>query len=313
MADEIIGRISVGDGATFTPSVSSSGELSWTNNKNLPNPATVDIPQAVIDRYQLAPIASPAFTGAPTAPTPNADDDSTKIATTAYVQAELEDYATLTDMAGYLPLTGGTMTGILYFDTGTEARIQNNASGNDTTLSLYGGQGYTNGAYLILNGKNNSSNGGDFSLTAKDDANTKILRGKPDGSLIWNGKNVLTDATVGTVVSNNISSSVSLTAGTAKTITSVSLSAGVWVLSGHVNYGAATQSKIYAITIGTSNNSLIYGADGTIDVQASTAGNIALTTSRILSLSATTTVYLCGYATASATASAGHLTAVRIK
>ena len=34
----VIGQISVGDGATFTPSVNSAGELSWTNNKNLPNP-----------------------------------------------------------------------------------------------------------------------------------------------------------------------------------------------------------------------------------------------------------------------------------
>lgn len=46
----IIGQISVGDGATFTPEVSNAGELSWTNNKNLPNPETVDIAQAVVDK-----------------------------------------------------------------------------------------------------------------------------------------------------------------------------------------------------------------------------------------------------------------------
>lgn len=102
MADPIIGKISVGDGATFTPAVSSTGELSWTNNKNLPNPATVDIPQAVMDRYQIAPIASPAFTGNPTAPTQDKTDDSTKLATTAYVKAVVADY---------LELTGGSVTG----------------------------------------------------------------------------------------------------------------------------------------------------------------------------------------------------------
>lgn len=42
-----------------------------------------------------APLASPALTGTPTAPTPTADDSSTKIATTAYVQEELGDYAPL--------------------------------------------------------------------------------------------------------------------------------------------------------------------------------------------------------------------------
>ena len=35
--------------------------------------------------------ASPTFTGTTAAPTPSANDDSTKIATTAYVQAELTD------------------------------------------------------------------------------------------------------------------------------------------------------------------------------------------------------------------------------
>ena len=63
MADGIVGRISVGDGATFTPSVSDGGVLSWENNKNLPNPDDVDLAQAVIDRGGLAPINSPAFTG----------------------------------------------------------------------------------------------------------------------------------------------------------------------------------------------------------------------------------------------------------
>ena len=36
-----------------------------------------------------APLASPAFTGTPTAPTPTSGDDSTKVATTAFVQAAI--------------------------------------------------------------------------------------------------------------------------------------------------------------------------------------------------------------------------------
>lgn len=42
-----------------------------------------------------ATLASPALTGTPTAPTPTADDSSTKVATTAFVMTELVDYATL--------------------------------------------------------------------------------------------------------------------------------------------------------------------------------------------------------------------------
>jgi len=51
-----------------------------------------------IDLSGYAPIASPAFTGTPTAPTPSASDDSTKIATTAYVQNELNDYVKSDDL-----------------------------------------------------------------------------------------------------------------------------------------------------------------------------------------------------------------------
>ena len=49
-----------------------------------------------------APIASPAFTGNPTAPTPTAGDNDTSIATTAFVQFQT---------GKYLPLAGGTVTG----------------------------------------------------------------------------------------------------------------------------------------------------------------------------------------------------------
>jgi hypothetical protein len=47
-----------------------------------------------------APTVSPSFTGTPTAPTPSTADNSTKIATTAYVQAQ-----------GYAPLASAALTG----------------------------------------------------------------------------------------------------------------------------------------------------------------------------------------------------------
>lgn len=103
MADPIIGKISVGDGATFTPAVSSAGVLSWSNNKNLANPTSVDIPQAVVDRFQLAPSANPTFTGTVTA-------------------EDITVSGTITGTAsGNLPLTGGTLTGALTLADGGTA------------------------------------------------------------------------------------------------------------------------------------------------------------------------------------------------
>lgn len=101
MADPIIGKISVGDGATYTPAVDSDGVISWTNNKNLPNPASVDLPQAVVDRYQLAPTSNPTFTGTVTA------EDITASGT---ITGDLVGDVTGT-ASGNLPLSGGTLTG----------------------------------------------------------------------------------------------------------------------------------------------------------------------------------------------------------
>ncbi|MBR2713437.1 MAG: hypothetical protein IKB76_01525 [Kiritimatiellae bacterium] len=60
------------------------------------------------DIAPLAPLASPAFTGAPTAPTPASGDNSGKVATTAFVKEAVEgatpdlDYVMRVD-----PETGG--------------------------------------------------------------------------------------------------------------------------------------------------------------------------------------------------------------
>ena len=59
---------------------------------NIPNVAGSDTLALLSDIPSvagLAPLASPAFTGTPTAPTPTAGDNSTKVATTAFVQGSL--------------------------------------------------------------------------------------------------------------------------------------------------------------------------------------------------------------------------------
>jgi hypothetical protein len=57
-----------------------------------------------------APLASPALTGSPTAPTPTAGDNDTSIATTAFVQAAIPAAFTQSKAAdGYVSLPGGVI------------------------------------------------------------------------------------------------------------------------------------------------------------------------------------------------------------
>ena len=106
--------------------------------------ANVDGLQTALDNK--APLASPALTGTPTAPTAAANTNTTQIATTAYVQQEITDliggapgaldtlnelaaainddssYASTitTALAGKLPLAGGTMSGNIVFNDDSE-------------------------------------------------------------------------------------------------------------------------------------------------------------------------------------------------
>lgn len=57
-----------------------------------------------------APLASPAFTGIPTAPTPLSSDNSTTIATTAFVKSQVAGVGTVTSVGTGAGLTGGPIT-----------------------------------------------------------------------------------------------------------------------------------------------------------------------------------------------------------
>ncbi len=72
------------DGAVVGPVSSVAGDIPTFSNTS--GKVLQDSGVLLTD---LAPKASPAFTGNPTAPTPAADDNDTSIATTAYVQTEL--------------------------------------------------------------------------------------------------------------------------------------------------------------------------------------------------------------------------------
>lgn len=194
-----------------------------------------------------APLASPALTGTPTAPTPTAGDDSTKIATTAYVQDEIDAEVTRADGA-YLPLTGGSVTGNLSVSgtitgnvtgsvTGTASgnlplsggTMTGNITFNKTNptfvgalttgnIAIYAGSNNFDGATLQMFGRSDSTYAGMFYLRASTKSSGSDsggvnydLVGRNDGRLTWAGNNVITAAggtyTTALPVARNVNSS----------------------------------------------------------------------------------------------------------
>ena len=78
-----------------------------------------------------APLNSPAFTGTPTAPTPVSSDNSTTLATTAFVKSQSYGTGTVTSITAGTGLSGGTITSsgtIAIANTGVNAQSYGSAS-----------------------------------------------------------------------------------------------------------------------------------------------------------------------------------------
>lgn len=133
-----------------------------------------------------APLASPALTGTPTAPTAAADTNTTQIATTAYVQTELADYqpagsyqpldAQLTDVAGLTPSDGNFIVGNgtnFVAESGATARTSLGL-GTLATLSAVGAAEITDNSVgaAELNVAGNGTSG-------------QVLTSDADGSFSW--------------------------------------------------------------------------------------------------------------------------------
>ena len=108
---------------------------------------------------------------------------------TSNIQTQLNGKAASSHSHDYLPLTGGTISGVI---TTTDGEVANR---NVTTggTYYYGGTGFDDGAFLGLYGKDQSNYKGQFRLKADNGENFVYLEGTPSGSLRWNGENVLTD------------------------------------------------------------------------------------------------------------------------
>lgn len=131
-----------------------------------------------------------AFANSPTAPTPGTADNSTNIATTAYVQAQ--GYATAaTVAANYLPLAGGTLTGDLTIsEAQANLKIKSSASGgiglaaiqmtpgagSDCEIDTYNSAGVLRWSMLLNDGtaETGGNAGSNFRLWSFNDSGANI-------------------------------------------------------------------------------------------------------------------------------------------
>lgn len=86
-----------------------------------------------------------------------------------------------------LSLSGGTMTG--NFTMSAYTYIKRDC--DDKYTYIYGGSGSGKGAYLLLTGQDYVDNGGYFVVSAVGGGTSALLTGRQNGTLTWNGKNIV--------------------------------------------------------------------------------------------------------------------------
>ena len=123
-----------------------------------------------------APLASPTFTGTPAAPTAAANSNTTQIATTANVQTELGDYATLAAPALTGTATGVnlTLSGNLTVNGTTTTGATTNTTVTDNLLELNSGAGSNANDSGILIERGST---GDNAIIAWDESADKFIVG----------------------------------------------------------------------------------------------------------------------------------------
>jgi hypothetical protein len=242
-----------------------------------PGTNTTQIASTAYVQTSFAPLASPAFSGAPTVPTAASGTNTTQIASTAYV---LTSYATP-------PAIGNT--------TANSANFTSLGTNGLATLSSV-----TTSSATISGGAINSTSvgattpsSGSFTTLASSGTFTPSSTSGIVGTTTNNNVNT---GGVGEYLTNQ-TNTVSLTTGTPTNITSVSLTAGDWDVSGILNTVPAGTTTTSAISMSINTVSATIGGfalGATLYQYAATAGlqtTVPTGTARI-SLATTTTVFL---------------------
>ena len=123
-----------------------------------------------------ADLASPTFTGTVTIPTPSSGDNTTKAASTAYVQTELGDYlTTATATSTYAPKASPALTGTA---TGVNLTLSGDLTVNGTTTTI-------NSTTLAVDDKNIELGTVDTPSDTTADGGGITLKGATDKTFNW--------------------------------------------------------------------------------------------------------------------------------
>ena len=125
-----------------------------------------DVEKTIASLASAASTASPTFTGTPAAPTAAANTNTTQIATTAYVQTELGDYA---------PLASPTFTGTI---NGAALTLSGNLTVNGTTTTI-------DSTTLTVEDKNIELGKVDTPSDTTADGGGITLKGATDKTITW--------------------------------------------------------------------------------------------------------------------------------
>lgn len=231
-ANDTVGRLALGSNGTVP--IADGAEalgIRW----GAPTPAAhshaqSDITNLSTDLAAKAPLASPVFTGNPTAPTPTAGDNDTSIATTAFVQTAKVD-ATVAEFIRdtiWLALIGGTDITISQSDPSDTITIAYSGHGLYVGINAQTGTSYApvlsdRGKLVTL------SNAGAITVTMPSDATTAFAIGAQiDFSVIGAGMATFVAGASATV--NATPSAV--TRAQYSTVTAIKRAANTWLLVG---------------------------------------------------------------------------------
>ena len=211
-----------------------------------------DVEKTIASLAAAAPTASPTFTGTVTVPTASANDNTTKAASTAYVQTELGDYATLAAPAltGTATAVNLTLSGNLTVNGTTTTVASTNTTIADNLLELNSGaSSNANDSGIIIE----RGSTGDNAIIAWDESADKFIVGTTTGTASSTG-----DITIaaGTLVTSTVEDSK----GDVRKIPSNAQG------SAHVAVAADAGKAIYISTGGVTLNNSVFAAGDAVTI-----------------------------------------------